>query len=284
MGNTIGDYNNDGVLDWYVSSRINHMMSSGSGNMMYMGGATPHVFVEDSVALGCNFGYWGWGVVSIDINHDGHLDIYETNGFTGSFEFDPAILYLNDGTGSFTDHAPLCGMDVQSMGRGLLNADFDNDGDQDIVIFNNRQSMVYFRNDIDGSADANAITIVLDTSAVADLAPNGFGTRVELTSAMGSQVRFMDGGSNYLSQSELSVHFGIGADDSADLTIRWANGGVTDLVGVAAGSVHDPGARVPGGPQWRWEPELLRCVFVPDDVPEPAPPGRHERRRAVQLL
>ena len=235
MGNTIGDYNNDGVLDWYVSSRINHMMSSGSGNMMYMGGATPHVFVEDSVALGCNYGYWGWGVVSIDINHDGHLDIYETNGFTGSFEFDPAILYLNDGTGSFTDHAPLCGMDVQSMGRGLLNADFDNDGDQDIVIFNNRQSMVYFRNDIDGSSDANAITIVLDTSAVADLAPNGFGTRVELTSAMGSQVRFMDGGSNYLSQSELSVHFGISADESADLTIRWANGGVTNLVGVAPG-------------------------------------------------
>jgi hypothetical protein len=235
MGNTFGDYNADGVLDWYVSSRIDHTQTSGSGNMMYMGGPTPHVFSEESVARGTNFGYWGWGVISIDINHDGNLDIYETNGFNGSFETDPAILYLNDGMGNFTDHAPLCGMDVQSAGRGLLNADFDNDGDQDVVMFNNRQAMVYYMNEIDGEADANAITIELDTSAVVGLAPNGFGTRVELNSAGGSQVRIMDGGSNYLSQSELSVHFGIGSDEAADLTIKWANGDTTSLVGVTPG-------------------------------------------------
>ncbi len=235
MGNTFGDYNGDGAWDWYVSSRINHDQTSGSGNMMYMGGATPHVFTEESVTRGSNFGYWGWGVISIDINHDGHLDIYETNGFNGSFESDPAILYLNDGTGHFTDHAPICGMDVQSAGRGLLNADFDNDGDQDIVMFNSRQAMVYYQNDIDGSAGANAITLDFNTSGVSDLAPNGFGTRVELSSASGSQLRYMDGGSNYLSTSELSVHFGLGSDESADLTIKWANGDVTNLAGVAPG-------------------------------------------------
>jgi hypothetical protein len=235
MGNTIGDYDGDGHLDWYVSSRINHAQSNGSGNMLYMGGPKPHVFSEESVARGANFGYWGWGVVSIDINHDGYLDIYETNGFDGSFETDPAILYLNDGTGSFSDHAPVCGMDVQSAGRGLLSADFDSDGDQDVVMFNNRQPMVYYMNEIDTADGANAITVDFDTSAVADLAPDGFGTRVELFSAGGSQVRYMDGGSNYLSQSELSVHFGIGADESADLTIKWANGGVTNLVGVTPG-------------------------------------------------
>ena len=234
MGNTLGDYNADGKLDWYVSSRINHAQSSGSGNMLYLGTAVPHVYIEDSVNRGCNFGYWGWGVVSIDIDHDGDLDIYETNGFDGSFVADPAILFLNDGTGNFVDHAPLCGMDVQSAGRGLLNADFDNDGDQDIVMFNNRQQMVYFRNDIAG-AGTNSITLRFDTSAVADLAPNGFGTRVELSSVSGDQLRYLDGGSNYLSQSELSVHFGIGDDAEADLEIKWANGDVTSLVGVEPG-------------------------------------------------
>ena len=235
MGNTFGDFNDDGVFNWYVSSRMNHEMTNGSGNMMYMGGTTPHVFTDESVARGSNFGYWGWGVISIDINHDGHLDVYETNGFDGSFASDPAILYLNDGTGHFTDDAPNCGMDVQSAGRGLLNADFDNDGDQDVVMFNNRQSMVYYQNEIQSAADANAITLFLNTDAIASLAPDGFGTRVELTSAGGSQVRYLDGGSNYLSQSELSVHFGIGSDEDADLTIRWANGDVTDLVGVTPG-------------------------------------------------
>lgn len=235
MGNTFGDYNGDGVFDWYVSSRINHDGTSGSGNMMYMGGPTPHVFTEESVARGSNFGYWGWGVVSLDINQDGFLDIYETNGFNGSFETDPAILYINDGTGNFTDDAPLCGMDVQSAGRGLLNADFDLDGDQDILMFNARQEMVYYRNDINGTPGANAITLEFDTSAIAGLAPNGFGTMVEMSSDSGDQMRYMDGGSNYLSQSELSVHFGLGDDDSAYIAVRWANGETTHLYGVRPG-------------------------------------------------
>ena len=235
MGNTFGDYNGDGVFDWYVSSRINHAQTNGSGNMLYVGTETPHVFVEDSVASGCNLGYWGWGVISIDINQDGFLDIYETNGFDGSFTDDPAILYVNDGSGAFVDDAPLCGMDVRSAGRGLLSADFDLDGDQDIVMFNARQAMVYYQNEIAGLPDAHAITLELDTSAVSGLAPDGFGTLVELTSDAGQQKRYLDGGSNYLSQSELSVHFGIGTDQSADISILWANGDRTDLIGVRPG-------------------------------------------------
>ncbi len=234
MGNTFGDYNNDGALDWYVSSRINHSMTAGSGNMLYSATAADHVFDEVSVLTGSNFGYWGWGVISLDINHDGHLDIYETNGFDGTFSADPAILYFNDGTGHFTDYAPFCGMDSQTQGRGLLNADFDGDGDQDIVMFNSRQPMTYFRNEISGPG-TNAITLDFDTSSVPGLAPNGFGTRVVFESSSHSQLRYLDGGSNYLSQSELSVHAGIGSDASADIEILWANGDVTNLVGVLPG-------------------------------------------------
>lgn len=234
MGNTFGDYDGDGRLDWYVSSRINHAMSSGSGNMLYRATPTPHVFDEISLTTGTNFGYWGWGVISLDINQDGALDIYETNGFDGSFIADPAVLYVNDGSGNFDDMAPFCGMDDPTQGRGLLNADFDNDGDQDIVMFNSRQPMIYYRNDISGS-DANAITLMLDTSAMSDLAPNGFGTHVRMVSANHDQVRYLDGGSNYLSQSELSVHVGLGSDSSADITITWANGQVASLVGVQPG-------------------------------------------------
>ncbi len=234
MGNTFGDYNNDGLLDWYVSSRINHSMTSGSGNMLYSATSTPHVFDEISIETGTNFGYWGWGVISLDINHDGHLDIYETNGFDGSFAADPARLFINDGSGNFTDQAPICGMDDASQGRGMVNADFDLDGDQDIVVFNNRQPMIYYRNDLSG-VDINSITLDFDTSGVSGLAPNGFGTRVVFTSASHTQLRYLDGGSNYLSQSELSVHAGLGGDESVDIEILWANGDVTNLVNVSPG-------------------------------------------------
>lgn len=235
MGNTFGDYDGDGRFDWYVSSRINHQMSAGSGNMLYMATATDHVYSEQSVSRGCNFGYWGWAVVSLDINHDGHLDIFETNGFDGLFAEDPSILFLNDGTGHFIDEAPSCGMDDRAAGRGALSADFDRDGDQDVLVFNCRQDPIYYQNDIVGPG-TNAVTLEFDTSAVAGLAPDGFGTRVWFDSASFSQLRYLDGGTNYLAQSELSVHAGLGSDETVDITILWANGELSEYKGVAPGS------------------------------------------------
>ena len=225
MGNTFGDYNADAKLDWYATSRITHDGLGGSGNMLYQATNTPHVYDEISVDSGCNFGYWGWGAVSVDMNHDGALDIFETNGFVIGFEKDPSILFLNDGFGNFTDVALSCGMIDSGQGRGVINADFDNDGDQDVIVLNNGQSMMYYRNDVGGS-DTNSITIEFNTSAIDNLAPNGFGTRVLIDSDSYNQIRYLDGGTNYLSQSELSVHAGIGSDASASITILWANGDV----------------------------------------------------------
>jgi enediyne biosynthesis protein E4 len=236
MGNTFGDYNNDGIFDWYVASRITHNQLNGSGNMLYQGGAKSHVFEEVSIETGSNFGYWGWGVVSIDFNHDGALDLFATNGFEGDFANDPSIMYLNNGDGSFIDVAAQCGMDDAGQGRGVINGDFDNDGDQDVIVLNNSQQMVYYRNDLDlTSGDTNSITLDFDTSAVPNLAPNGFGTRVEIDSSSQSQIRFLDGGSNYLSQSELSVHAGLGSDTAATITIKWSNGDVDVFPDVAPG-------------------------------------------------
>lgn len=238
MGNTYGDYNTDGIFDWYVTSRIgtNGIPGPGaSGNMLYMGTSTPHVFNEESVPRGANFGYWGWGAVSLDLDHDGHLDIFATNGFSSSgHDMTPSLMYLNDGSGNFTDIASECGMDDAGQGRGVVHADFDNDGDRDILLIVCRDVPTYYRNDLQG-AGANAITLFFDTSAVPGLAPNGFGTRVSLVSENHSQLRYLDGGSNYLSQSELSVHAGLGDDPAADITITWSNGQQTTLIGVVPG-------------------------------------------------
>ena len=238
MGNTFGDYNNDGIFDWYVTSRIgvNGIPGPGaSGNMLYMGTATDHVFVEESIDRGCNIGYWGWGALSLDLDHDGNLDIFATNGFSSAgLDMLPSRMYLNDGTGHFTDIASFCGMDDAGQGRGVIHGDFDGDGDQEIFLINARSQHNYYRNDLSGS-DINAITLDFDTSSVDGLAPNGFGTRVWIDSASHNQLRYLDGGTNYLSQSELSVHAGIGADTSASITIMWANGDTEVFPWVAPG-------------------------------------------------
>lgn len=238
MGNTFGDYNNDGVFDWYVTSRIgvNGVPGPGaSGNMLYMGTAAPHVYSEESIPRGVNHGYWGWGAATLDIDHDGDEDIFATNGFSSSgMGMIPSRMWLNDGAANFVDIAQQCGMDDAGQGRGVVHGDFDGDGDQEIVLINTREKHAYYRNDLSGD-DINAVTLDFDTSGVDDLAPNGFGTRVEFESASFSQLRYLDGGTNYLSQSELSVHAGLRSDDSVDITVYWANGQVDEYLNVAPG-------------------------------------------------
>ena len=96
-----------------------------------------------------------------------------------------------------------------------MTLDHDNDGDQDILIFKNEGGMSLFCNAGTGTA-GNWLRIFLDTSDAADLAPNGYGSRVSVRAAGMVQHRYLDGGSNYLGSSELSAHFGLGAARRAD--------------------------------------------------------------------
>ena len=237
MGNTYADFNNDGLFDWYVTSlTVLNGHPIGSGNMLYTQTATPHQFVENSVASGCNNGYWSWGADAVDFNHDGAVDIIDTNGYRDpKNQNDPTLLFMNDGTGSFTDQAVAAGINHTGQGRGLLTADFDNDGDRDILIFCNRQLPSLLRNDLPIARDTNSVTIRFDTSHIPGLAPDGFGTLVNLVSDNLTQIRYLDGGSNYLAQSELSMHLGIGSDTHTLATITYANA-QTDTIRLPAGT------------------------------------------------
>jgi len=239
MGNTFGDYNNDGRFDWYVTSRVflDGPGPGGSGNMLYRATTTDHVYDEVSIETGSNFGYWGWGASSLDLDQDGNLDIFATNGFgNNDYAQTPSEMFLNDGSGSFVDIASFCGMDDAGQGRGVISGDFDGDGDQEILLINAREMHNYYRNDLDlAGGDANSITLDLNTSAVDNLAPNGFGTRVEIDSANHHQIRYLDGGSNYLSQSELSIHAGLGSDVEATITVKWSNGDTDVFPDVSPG-------------------------------------------------
>ncbi|MCA9304410.1 MAG: CRTAC1 family protein [Phycisphaerales bacterium] len=237
MGNTYADFNNDGLFDWYVTSlTVLNGQPTGSGNMLYQQTQTPHIFQEIAAASGCNDADWSWGADAVDFNHDGFVDIIDTNGYRDPInQDDPTLLYMNDGSGNFTDQAVASGIDHTGQGRGLLTADFDNDGDRDILILCNRQQASLYRNDLPAGPDTHSVTIRFDTSHIPALAPDGFGTRVALVSDNHTQLRYLDGGSNYLAQSELSIHAGIGSDDGALATITYANG-ATDTLYLPAGT------------------------------------------------
>ncbi|MCA9298134.1 MAG: CRTAC1 family protein, partial [Phycisphaerales bacterium] len=203
-----------------------------SGNMLYMQTAQPHVFDEVSVDAGVNVGFWGWGTAAVDFEHDGDLDIVATNGQGSAFD-DPNVLFLNNGDMTFTESAAAAGIDDEELGRGLVTFDLENDGDQDILIVPWDHQLIFYRNDLDNT---NGWTrLFFDTSAVDALAPDGFGTRVHIHLSNGTTIlRLLDGGSNYLSQSELSVHAGLGQSTIDAIDVMWADGHTLTLAAVPA--------------------------------------------------
>ncbi|MEM7166254.1 MAG: FG-GAP-like repeat-containing protein [Planctomycetota bacterium] len=238
MGHTVADYNGDGLLDWYVTSIFANGLLwptvPGTGNMLYMQ-QPDQTFLETATPANVDDGGWGWGTVSIDFDHDGFVDIVETNGFDDDvqFENEQSYAFRNNGLGVFTDVSVATGIANHNLqGRGLASFDYDNDGDQDLVFFANNDLTKLYRCDLTGP-DQHWLRVFLNTAGTS-LAPNGVGSRVRVRALGVQQVRSVDGGCNYLSQSELSAHFGLGAATMAqEVRVEWSNGIVTALDNVA---------------------------------------------------
>ncbi len=246
MGHAVGDFDGNGLLDWYVTSIFATQSYlpgvPGTGNMLYLnvGG---NVYLEISGPAGVKDGGWGWGTVAADFDQDGRVDLFETNGWSQpngpngpEWENERSYVFRNLG-GFFTEVGLAAGVTETGDGRGLAGLDHDGDGDRDILIFGYDEPLRLYRNDIAG-AGANFVRATLDTTSVSGLSPDGFGAKVKATIAAATQVRSVDGGSNYLVQDELAAHFGIGSAAAVDLLrVDWPNGAVSVRSGVPAGTM-----------------------------------------------
>jgi hypothetical protein len=234
MGQCRGDFNNDGRLDWYVTS-IYFPSIGWTGNKLYLNGGGHH-YTEHAASAGVNDGGYGWGALAVDFNHDGLVDIAETNGdnsSNGAFANEQSYLWRNNGS-TFTEMAVSAGLIHNGKGRGMLNFDYDNDGDQDVLIFAYNQQLRLFRNEIAGPG-TNWLRVFLDTSERAGLPPDGFGARVYATAGGVTQMRMVEGGNTYLGVCELSAHFGLGVWGAVqELRVEWPDGTVTVLNDLAA--------------------------------------------------
>ena len=231
MGSAVGDYDNDGDLDWFVSSTLDRRefedpTVSRIGNRLYRN--TQGVF-EDVSGLtgitGITDGGWGWGACFLDFENDGDLDIYHTNGWNDlDFSTDRSRAFVNLGDGTFEEQGIALGLEDREQGRGVICADFDNDGDVDIFLLHERCTL--WRNN---SEDNNYLGIRL-----IGVPPNtqALGTRIILQAGDVMQIREVTGGNNYVSQNPTWQTFGLGQATSADLTIEWPDGNETVVLDV----------------------------------------------------
>ena len=230
MGAAVGDYDNDGDLDWFVSSIWDpdgHQPDEFwglSGNRLYRNPGNG-VFVDATEASGVRRGYWGWGSCFADFDNDGDLDLYHVNGMpflASAQEFfqDPARLFVANGDGTFTERSVELGLDDKAQGRGLVCTDFDRDGDVDVYVTNNNGPTKLYRND--GGNALHWLDVRLrgrgkNTSAV--------GARVYVTIGSTTQMRELSAGNNFLSSNPIEAHFGLGQATVVDeLRIVWPDG------------------------------------------------------------
>ena len=234
MGASVGDYDNDGDLDWFVTSIYVASLSDRlDGNRLYRNDGNG-VFSDVTDEAGVREGFWGWGSCFADFNNDGQLDIFHVNGFTEEpqfglhFDVDPSRLFINNGDGSFTETSALQGIHDTGQGRGISCFDADHDGDIDIFITNVGQPLKFYRNDLDNGHRYLKIKLVGTT-------PNrdAIGARIYVRDGWGrEQMRELRYGSNYISQNPVEAHFGVGESLEATVHVLWPDGNQTDIGAV----------------------------------------------------
>lgn len=234
MGATLADLDGDGRLDWFMTNIYLPKGSPGCANTLYRGlGVVEGVarFEDVGVASGAGDTGWAWGVTAFDANNNGWTDLAAVGGWP-RWPGTPMRLYMNNGNGTFTDRAQSAGVAWTGQGRGLVHFDCNNDGRVDMFTVNNGAVGRLYRNDSTGTG--NWLRLDFDTSMHPCAAPRGVGTRVWVTAGDRTWMQLLDSRTTYLSQSEQTLHFGLGDAEVADsVEIRWADGSETTLYDVA---------------------------------------------------
>jgi len=226
MGVDCGDVDGDGLPDLFVTNYSEEL------NALYLNRG--HGTFEDvSSKPGLRSAYLalGFGTKLLDIDNDGDLDIYVTNGHVidNVALYQPKLSYeqrdlLYENLGSdFRDISAQSGpaLQVARVGRGLAVADFDNDGRLDVAIANLGRAAVLLRNQ-GAASDGNWLAI---RARGRKSNAFGLGATVKIETSEGTQVREINNVSSYLSSNDTRLHVGLGrATIVRRLEITWPSG------------------------------------------------------------
>jgi hypothetical protein len=272
MNAAVGDILNRGQFAIYVTN-ISEEGILLQGNNLWVpktGTAGEHLEYENLArAMGVELGGWSFGAQFGDLNNDGSLDLYLTNGYISadrdrSYWYDfskvaggnTAIIsdarnwppmagrslsgyqqkrvWVNDGAGQFFDVAQAVGVTDTFDGRAVALADLWNRGALDAVVANQSGPLLLYKNS--AAPDRQWIAFELEGSVSNRSA---IGTQVRLFWKGQEQVQEVSGGSGFGAQNQRRLHFGLGKQPHVEqVIIRWPSGNVQTLTAPQVGKIH----------------------------------------------
>jgi len=234
---SLGDYDNDGRLDLYISD-----FQKSSDHIWHNDGKGSFEEVSDQVGITVpTYNVLSFGGGFFDYDNDGWLDLFIANGHVYPEVEQSAqkaaykqinSLFHNDGKGKFVEVTKSSGDGFQTpyVGRGAAFADFDNDGNVDVVVANNGDPPLLLHN---GGGTGNHFVNfkLVGTKSNRD----AMGARIRIHVGTLSQMREIYGGGSYLSQSDLRANFGLGSATRIEtVEVSWPSGQKQMFKDVAA--------------------------------------------------
>jgi hypothetical protein len=272
MNTAFGDIFNQGRYSVYVSNISEEgILIQGNNLWVPKEGTSGDTLQYENLArdLGVELGGWSFGAQFGDLNNDGTLDLYLTNGYVSldrnrSYWYDfsriagghsaiindaknwpamegrslsgyqPKRVWLNDGAGKFVNVAQGVGVTDTYDGRSVALADLWNRGVLDVVVANERGPLLIYKNTVTPENQWIEFELEGTTSN-----RSAIGADVAMFWNGQHQVQEVSGGSGFASQNQRRLHFGLGKFPQIEkAVIRWPSGKTQTIDKPAAGQLH----------------------------------------------
>ncbi len=272
MNVAVGDIFNQGKYSVYVSNISEEgVLIQGNNLWVPRESTTAGTVTYENMArdLGVELGGWSFGAQFGDLNNDGTLDLYLTNGYVSldrqrSYWYDfakvaggnaaiisdadhwPSVdgrshsgyqqkrVWLNDGAGKFVDVAQAIGVTDTHDGRSVVMADLFNTGALDVVVANQRGPLLLYRNTVDPRNQWIEFALEGTKSN-----RSAIGAQITVRWNGQQQIQQVSGGNGFAAQNDRRLHFGLGPSPHFDgVQVRWPSGRIQTLIDPKIGQLN----------------------------------------------
>jgi hypothetical protein len=277
MNAAFGDILNQGRYSVYVSNiSEDGILIQGNNLWVPKEGAVGDAIKYQNLArdFGVELGGWSFGAQFGDLNNDGTLDLYLTNGYISldrnrSYWYDfskvaggnstiigdaknwPAFegrslsgyqtkrVWLNDGAGKFVDVAQAVGATDTYDGRSVALVDLWNRGVLDVVVANQNGPLLIYKNTVAPENEWIEVELEGTSSNHGGSNRSAIGAQVTLFWNGQQQVQEVSGGSGFAAENDRRLHFGLGKNPHIEkIIIRWPSGKVQTIEKPTANRLH----------------------------------------------